>query len=227
MCGRSSLYEEPRELLESYGLPPRLSGYRPRYNIAPSQTQWAILENEDKLEVRELRWGLIPSWAGDAAIGNKLINARAETVAEKPSFRTALRKRRCVILVDGYYEWSKTPGGKTPFRFQLSSRAPFVLAGLWERWEAGDSPIESCTIITTTASESVAHVHNRMPVIMHREESLRWMRTGASVEDLLALLTPYSGDDLEMFEVSRVVNSPANDSADCVQRLRATPPVTE
>lgn len=217
MCGRSSLHEEPKELLESYGLPPRLGGYRPRFNITPSEIQWTILKDRDgKLEARGLRWGLIPSWSNDPSIGSRMINARADTVAEKPSYRDALRRGRCLVIADGYYEWAKTETGKTPFRFQMATRKPFVFAGLWDRWEKGESAIDSCTIITTDASAATAHLHHRMPVILGFEESLEWMRADATQTDILQLLRPYQKDDLEMFEVSRAVNSPKNDTAECL-----------
>jgi len=222
MCGRSSLYKEPGELLESFGLPPRLAGYQPSYNIAPSQNQWAILKRDDgSLDTRKLRWGLIPSWANDPSIGAKMINARAETLADKPSYRDALRHRRCLILTDGYYEWTKTGGGNTPIRFQMAGRKAFVLAGLWERWEKGKSPIESCTIITTAAGETTKPFHDRMPVILQHADSLKWLHADNAGTDVLALLRAYSGDDLEMFEVSRTVNNPANDTEDCVRPVRS------
>ncbi len=218
MCGRSSLFEEPQKLLESHGLSPRLVGYRPRYNIAPSQDQWAILRSGDgKLQSRALRWGFIPSWANDSSAGSRMINARAESIAEKPSFRDALHSGRCLIIADGYYEWARTAGGKTPYRFQMADRRPFVFAGLWGRWEKGQAPIESCTIITTEASSSTAHIHDRMPVILNFDDSVRWMSSNECSDDLLPLLRPYPKDDLQMYAVSRAVNNAANESAGCIQ----------
>lgn len=217
MCGRSSLHEEPSELLQAYGLPPRLGGYRPRFNIAPSETQWTILRADGKLEARGLRWGLIPSWSTNPAIGSRMINARADTIAVKPSFRDSLRRGRCLVITDGYYEWARTPAGKTPYRFCMADRKPFVFAGLWDRWSRADSVIESCTIITTEASPATAHLHNRMPAILDFDESVEWMRPDASPADLLGLLRPYEKDNLEMFEVSRVVNSPKNDTEECIR----------
>lgn len=220
MCGRSSLHEDPRDLLESYGLPPGLNGFTPRFNIAPSQLQWAILQSDEgNLEVHSLRWGLIPYWAKDASMGSRMINARAETLAEKPSFREALRRKRCLIITDGYYEWIKAADGRMPFRFQMTNRKPFVFAGLWDRWEGGESPVESCTVITTDAAPATVHIHPRMPVILPFENSMNWMQSKAADEDLLALLRPYPGDDLEIFAVSRAVNSPANDTAECIQPI--------
>jgi putative SOS response-associated peptidase YedK len=218
MCGRSSLYEEPRELLESYGLPPRLAGYRPRFNIAPSQGQWVLARAKDgAIRSRELRWGLVPSWASDPSIGAKLINARAETVTQKRSFRDSFRARRCLILADGFYEWAKTGSEKTPFRFQKTGARPFVFAGLWDRWRKDGSQLDTCTIITTRASTATAHIHDRMPVILGFDQSLRWISPEADEDELLQLLQPYGGSDLEIFEVSRAVNTPANDSDLCIQ----------
>lgn len=215
MCGRSSLHEEPKELLQAYGLPPRLGGYRPRFNIAPSEIQWTILREDGSLQARGLRWGLIPSWASDPSIGSRMINARADSIAEKPSFKDALRHGRCLIITDGYYEWVKAGAGKTPYRFCMANRKPFVFAGLWDRWSRGETPVESCTIITTDASRATAHLHNRMPAILDFEESIEWMRSDASQTELLQLLRPYESGHLEMFEVSRAVNSPKNDSEEC------------
>ncbi len=218
MCGRSSLHDEPNKLLESYGLPSRLTGYRPRFNITPSEIQWTILMNHDAiLEARGLRWGLIPSWASDPAIGARMINARADTLLEKPAFRDAFKRSRCLVMADGYYEWATTGKAKTPYRFCLRSREPFVFAGLWDRWEGSDSRIESCTIITTDASPAAAHLHHRMPVILGFDESLEWMQADASQSDLLNLLRPYPKDDLDMFEVSRTDNNPKNDTVECIQ----------
>jgi putative SOS response-associated peptidase YedK len=219
MCGRSSLHEEPARLLEAYGLPPRLPGYRPRFNITPSETQWTILRAGSNLEARGLKWGLVPSWANDPTIGSRMINARAETIAEKPSYRDALRHGRCLVITDGYYEWAKTENGKTPYRFQLAGGKPFVFAGLWDRWARGDTAIESCTIITTGAGPAASQFHPRMPVILGFEDSLRWMQPDLTARELLPLLRPYSGADLEIFEVSKAVNSPANDTEECLRAV--------
>ena len=147
-----------------------------------------------------------------------MINARAETLAEKPAFSDALERRRCVIIADGYYEWTGAGSSRTPFRFQLKNRQPFVLAGLWERWERGETSIESCTIVTTSAAPAVAHIHDRMPVILDFDASTTWLRPGSAGRDMLHLLRPYSREDLEMFPVSRAMNNPANDTEECLKR---------
>lgn len=218
MCGRSSLCEEPEDLLVSYGLSPKLEAFVPRFNIAPSQLQWAILESEaGGLEVRTLRWGLLPYWAKGSAMASRMINARSETLAWKPSFREALQRRRCLIIADGYYEWIKTINGRTPFRFQMKNRKAFVFAGLWDRWMGDGAALDSCTIVTTNAAPATAHIHPRMPVILPFADSTQWMKSKAPEGERLSLLRPYSGNDLEIFEVSRAVNSPANDTPECVR----------
>lgn len=220
MCGRSSLYEDPRELLEAYGLPPRLRDFVPRYNIAPSQDQWAIRRSPvGEMEVKPLRWGLIPSWTNDPSIGSRMINARAETITEKPAFRDALKTGRCLIIADGFYEWTRSGRAKTPYRFQIRGGKPFVFAGLWDRWNKGAEPIESCTIITTQADQNTAHIHDRVPVILEFDHSLKWMSPNSPDSELRKLLRPYSGRDLEIYAVSRAVNDAANDTPQCIEPL--------
>lgn len=169
-----------------------------------------------RLETRRLRWGLVPHWANDSMKGSNHINARVETVAEKPSFRDALRERRCLVLTDGYYEWQKSARAKTPFRIRMNGDNPFVFAGLWDTWDKGEIPVESCTIITTPSAPLTAHIHDRMPAILDFEDSIEWMRGDAGEKTVLNLLRPYTGDRLESFEVSRAVNAPANDGPECI-----------
>ncbi len=176
MCGRFTLTINPDELQQQFGLseaPP--TQLAPRYNIAPTQAVAVIANNSDrKLEL--FQWGLIPSWAKDPKIGSKMINARAETLAEKPSFRTALKRRRCLVVADGFYEWKKTGSGKTPMYIQLKDGQPFGFAGLWEAWQSPDDGlIKTCTIITTTPNALLAEIHYRMPVILPREAYDTWL----------------------------------------------------
>jgi putative SOS response-associated peptidase YedK len=191
----------------------------PRYNIAPTQLI-ATVANNNREELDLFRWGLVPSWAKDAAIGNRLINARAETLAEKPSFRAAYRRRRCLILADGFYEWQANPlgGAKTPYLVRLESGGPFAFAGLWEIWSAPDgSRLLSCTIITTRPNELVAPIHKRMPVILPPEAYDRWLSAEEEPsERLQPLLGPYPAEEMVAYPVSRVVNNPANDIPECV-----------
>ena len=233
MCGRFTnrfTWKELHERLDLIGTPLNL---RPRYNVAPSQDV-AVARAADPgaqsgagagRTLAMLRWGLIPSWAKDHAIGNKLINARSETAAEKPSFRSAFRHRRCLIPADGFYEWQRRGGTRQPWLFGLRDGAPMVFAGLWERWTVpegvaltgslaerspGDA-VETCTILTTTASQTVAPVHGRMPVILPPDAWDAWL-SGDEVP-----LGPYPADAMTAHPVSTHVNRPANDDPRCVE----------
>jgi len=219
MCGRFSLKANPNELMETFPgfeFPDELS---PRYNIAPTQPV-AVVANNGQNKVEFFHWGLIPAWAKDAAIGNKMINARAETLAEKPSFRTAYRRRRCLVLADGFYEWRKEAGSKTktPMYIGLDSGKAFAFAGLWEMWRPKEGEaILSCTIITTTPNELLEPIHNRMPVILKPEDYALWLSTQEQAPDQLsALLAPYPAAMMRAYPVSKLVNDPKNDSPECV-----------
>jgi putative SOS response-associated peptidase YedK len=222
MCGRFTLTVTPEAVMELFQLtsaPP----LQPRYNIAPSQPVAAVRAAPDGSgrELMLVRWGLIPHWAKDPAIGAKMINARAETVAEKPSFRTAFRRRRCLVPADGYYEWRKEGGQKQPYYIRMAGGGPFALAGLWEHWEGADgSVIESCAILTTDSNEVVRPIHHRMPVILPASTYQTWLdpslQGGEAVQALLAL---HPGDDLSAFPVSTHVNRPTNDDERCVAPL--------
>jgi len=194
----------------------------PRYNIAPTQPVVAVRQAASK-EARELvllRWGLIPSWADDPSIGNRLLNARAETVADKPSFRSALRSRRCLILADGFFEWQSRKGPKQPYYFRLRDERPFAFAGLWEQWSRGETPIESCTIITTQANELVRPVHERMPVILPPKVYAVWIDPEEQrTERLQSLLGPYRADEMVAYPVSMRVNSSRYDDAECIEAV--------
>ncbi|MBU8898407.1 SOS response-associated peptidase [Corallococcus sp. H22C18031201] len=224
MCGRVTVQTSPQQLVEELGLlGVRASLERPRYNLSPTQ-QMPVVPNDGARLLDAFRWGLIPSWAKDASIGNKLINARAETVAEKPSFRSALKRRRCLVLVDGWYEWKQTTKPKTPFLFRRKDGKPIALAGLWEEWTAPDTGevLRTCTVITTGPNALMAPIHDRMPVILAPEARDLWLRPEPQESaTLLPLLVPAAGDALEAYEVARVVNSPANDVPECVARVAA------
>ncbi len=218
MCGRFTLTTDIEQLEERFSFHAANLSCTPRYNIAPSQAVFTVIGDEKGSRGGLLRWGLIPSWAKDAAIGNRMINARAETVAEKPSFRRALQQRRCLILADGFYEWRQEGKKKTPLFITLTSRAPFAFAGLWETWRPPDGEaIHSCTIITTTPNTLMASIHNRMPVILAREAETTWLdRTITEPEKLLPLLVPYPETLMDAYEVALTVNSPKNDSPACI-----------
>jgi putative SOS response-associated peptidase YedK len=219
MCGRFTLTVDPGKLQEAIpGLivPEDLP---PKYNIAPSQPV-AVLSNEGENRLDFFIWGLIPSWAKDPGIGNRMINARAETLSEKPAFRAAFRRRRCLVFADGFYEWRQEPGSKvkTPMYVKLKTGDPFAFAGLWEIWHAGDgSEVRSCTIITTSPNRLVEDIHNRMPVILPRQVYAQWLTPGeVDPKQLNHLLEPYPDTEMEAYPVSRMVNSPKNDVAECI-----------
>ena len=222
MCGRFTLFVDPKDLMEAFPGFATPVEWTPRYNIAPSQPV-AVIANNGKNQIEFFRWGLIPSWAKDPKIGNRMINARAETVAEKPSFRAAYRRRRCLVLADGFYEWRKEPGqrAKTPMYIRLRSGQPFAFAGLWETWRApDDQTILSCNIITTTPNALVERIHNRMPVILEPQAYDLWLDpTEQSPEQLGVWLKPYPAAQMTAYPVSRLVNSPSNDSPDCIAPL--------
>lgn len=217
MCGRFTLSTSPDALQRAFpGLEPP-EDYRPRYNIAPTQSVLALRSQDGSTRPAWLRWGLVPSWAKDPAIGNRMINARAETVAQKPSFRTAYRQRRCLVLADGFYEWMKVGRAKVPMRIRFADDRPFTIAGLWERWAPdGAEPLETCTLITTAARPDLEEIHPRMPVILDPADRERWLDPEAESRDLEGLLKPYPGQGLEGYAVSTLVNSPANDVPDCL-----------
>jgi len=205
-------------IAEVFGLDdvPELS---PRFNIAPTQAVAAVRARADGgRELVALTWGLIPSWSKDRTIGSRMINARAETVGEKPAFRAALRARRCLVLADGFYEWQKLGTRKQPHHIRMRDGRPFAFAGLWERWTPPEGdPVESCTIITTLPNEVVAPIHDRMPAILAPADLDRWLDPG--VRDpaaVAALLRPYPAGDMTAYPVSLRVNSPGADDPSCV-----------
>ncbi len=222
MCGRFTLTVDPADLLDAFaldaGASPDLSLLGPRFNIAPTQAV-AVIPNTAPRHVELMRWGLIPSWAKDPKIGNSLINARGETVAEKPAFRSAFKRRRCLILTDGFYEWKKEAGGgKTPYYIQLAGGRPFAFAGLWEVWRPADgSELPTCTIITTAPNDVMAPLHDRMPVIVQPERYGTWLAEGERpAPELLDLIQPYAGA-MTARPVSTRVNSPRFDDPSLVE----------
>jgi putative SOS response-associated peptidase YedK len=200
----------------------------PRFNIAPGQDVAAVrLGDDGSRQLCALRWGLIPSWAKDPSIGNRLINARGETVAEKPAFRRAFEHRRCLVPADGYYEW-KTIGkglGKQPYFIRLRDDEPFALAGLWDRWQDPSGVAgETCTIVTTAANELTAPIHDRMPVIVAPDDYAVWLGPGRLEADAWERMArPYPGERMTMYPVSTRVNQPRNDSAACVEPVDMSP----
>ena len=210
MCGRYSFALEDALILERFGLRVRTAIYKARYNCAPTQNL-AVIANDTPDELRFFRWGLIPSWAKEASVGNKLINARAETVTEKPSFRNAFRNRRCLVPATGFFEW-KRDAEKTPYHIRLKNGVPFCFAGLWDQWTAADGEmIYSFTIITTSPNGLMTQIHDRMPVILDREDEHRWIAPQPD-PSLAVLLKPFPAERMEAFPVSKLVNAPRNDN---------------
>ncbi len=213
MCGRFTLTSPPESLREAFDFV-ELPNLPARANIAPGQEILAIrLGADGRRHAGWLKWGLVPFWADDAGIGNRMINARAESAADKPAFRQAFARRRCLIPADGFYEWQKRPGGgKQPYRVARRDSAPFAFAGLWERNEtAGDGPLETCTILTTEANADLAPIHPRMPVILPAEALSTWLDPQAGRAALQALLRPHPAAPLRAYPVSDRVNAVAND----------------
>ena len=216
MCGRYTLTTPGDVLAPVLGLEsaPELA---PRYNIAPSQQVPIVRAGPGRRrELAMVRWGLVPHWAKEAAIGNRLINARAETLGEKPAFRDSFRRRRCLIAADGFYEWQKLEQGKRPYLLRLADGSPFAFAGLWSSWRdpgSGD-PLETCAIVTTTPNELAATVHDRMPVILPPAAFTAWLDPDSPSP--VELLVPFPADRMTAFPVSRRVNDPSYDGPDCV-----------
>jgi len=212
MCGRYSFAVEDELIKERFGVSVRSAIYKARYNCAPSQ-ELAIISNQNPRELQFFRWGLIPFWAKDPLIGNKLINSKAETIAEKPSFKNAFQRRRCLVPADGFYEWKKNTT-KTPYRIVLTNGAPFAMAGIWEKWVSADREIiHSFSIITTEPNGLMAPIHNRMPVILLPENEKMWLNN-TNETTLQELLKPYPAEMMKVFPVSKLVNSPKNDTVE-------------
>ena len=223
MCGRFTLKTNGKKLAEAFSgvISEEPGAVEPRYNVAPSQPI-AVIANNGHQKIEYFQWGLVPSWAKDPGIGNRMINARAETLAEKSSFRTAYRRRRCLVLADGFYEWRKNADKtKTPLYIGLTSEEPFAFAGLWEWWQGGEgSEILSCTIITTTPNSLMASIHDRMPVILPAEAYAQWLDPAEQKpEQLDPLLVPYPAELMQAYPVSTLVNNPRNDVPDCIASI--------
>jgi putative SOS response-associated peptidase YedK len=222
MCGRFSLTVDPATLDQTFGDFEFPEQFAPRFNIAPSQPVLAI-PNDGRNRADFLLWGLIPSWSKDPSIANKLINARGETIAEKPSFRGSFKYKRCLILADGFYEWQAQAGSRTkiPHFIHMKDRKPFAIAGLWDEWQSPDGgALRTCTIITTEPNDLMKPLHNRMPVILHQKDYADWLDAAPRTPDsLLHLIKPFPADQMSAYPVSTLVNSPANDRAELVVPL--------
>lgn len=221
MCGRFTL-RTPMETIASLFNGLQMPPVVPRYNVAPTQQVLCVRQNRDGAnEAVELRWGLVPSWSKDLKMGARMINARGETVATKPSFRAAFKKRRCLVLADGFFEWQKVGSIKQPYYITRNDDQPFCMAGLWEFWKSTEGePVETCTIITTSANETMQTLHDRMPVILKPDDYDFWIDNQfPGIEKLETLLVPCADDQLVTRPVSTVVNKPANDTPECIEAI--------
>lgn len=219
MCGRFAFFSPREAVIAAFGADINFQS-DPRYNIAPSQevTLLRLDENGD-LRVDKYRWGLVPFWAKDPAIGNRMINARAETVAEKPAYRQSFSRRRCLVLASGFYEWRKNADGKTPFFISRADDQPFGMAGLWDEWAKGDGePLRTCTVITTPANEFMQTMHHRMPVLMDGSSAPSWLNVEALNDALLSMLLGPQTVELQAWPVGKSVNNPINDNVGLIQR---------
>ena len=220
MCGRFAFYSPSEATAALFGARGSLV-MKPRYNIAPTQDIAAIRNDEEGgRELTALRWGLVPFWAKDPSIGNRMINARAETVAEKPAFRAAYRRRRCLVLADGFYEWYKEGSGKTPYFITQADDTPFAFAGLWEHWQSkeSDDVIESATLLTAAANDFMATLHHRMPVILDQNAADRWL---AGDDDAIEYALAH-GPRLKAYPVDRHVNNPRNEGVNLIDAAGET-----
>ncbi|MDT3415155.1 MULTISPECIES: SOS response-associated peptidase [Brevibacillus] len=221
MCGRFTLVTDPEKLMSRFHLQEIPFDLKPRYNIAPGQQIPAILADGGRRRIGQLRWGLVPSWAQDDKIGYKMINARAETLQEKPAFRRLFERKRCMIPADGFFEWKQMDGRKQPMRITMRDGEPFAFAGLFDTWTAPDGQkLHTCTIITTRPNEVVADIHDRMPVILRPEDEDLWLDREKYDPDLLqSLLVPFDPGQMRAYPVSAIVGSPKNDFPACIEEV--------
>lgn len=221
MCGRFTLVADPEKVMNRFQLQEIPFDLKPRYNIAPGQPIPVILDDSGRRRIGPLRWGLVPAWASDEKIGYKMINARAETLLEKPAFRRLFERKRCIIPADGFYEWKQMDRGKQPMRITMKNGEPFAFAGLFDTWTRPDGErLHTCTIITTRPNQVVADIHDRMPVILRPEDEDLWLDREKYDPDLLqSLLVPYDAGQMRAYPVPTLVGSPKNDVPACITEI--------
>lgn len=222
MCGRYMLARDAQTLAAEFDMAPP-AGLTPRYNIAPSQPVLIVRQEDQRRYAALVKWGLVPFWADDLKIGNRLLNARSETVASKPAFRAAFKQRRCLVPADGYYEWQTRAGAKQPFLIAPTNQQCCAIAGVWERWERAGNVLESCALLTCAANETLRVIHDRMPVVIARSDYADWLDPQATASTLCALLRPAADDWFTTLAVSMRVNSPRHDSGACIEPLARAP----
>jgi putative SOS response-associated peptidase YedK len=216
MCGRFSLITTVRALEEHFSAKSEMQEFTSRFNVAPSQSM-PIVTNQDPGHLISARWGLVPSWAKDVKIGNRLINARSETVNEKPAFRASFRHKRCLVPATHFFEWKKTNGAKKPFAVHMKDAKLFSFAGLWSEWKSAKEIIVSFSIITCPPNALMSKIHDRMPVILKKRDEQKWLQE-TDMAKLQKLLVPYAGK-MQAYEVSTLVNSPRNDVREVLVRV--------
>ena len=222
MCGRYSLFADFREIEERFGEATfEEDEYEESYNIAPSQMVLSVINDGVKNRLGYLKWGLVPSWAKDSKVGFKMINARAETVHEKPSFREAFKKKRCLIVADSFYQWKRTENRKVPMRIKMKNNELFAMAGLWESWKSPSGElVHTCTILTTEPNDLMSTIHDRMPVILKQKDEQSWLNPKVkTIDELKPFLIPLENGLLEAYEVSDKVNSPKNNASDLIVKV--------
>jgi putative SOS response-associated peptidase YedK len=219
MCGRFVLYRNLEEIKEAFSIQQVRWEPEPSYNIAPTQDVAVVVRREEGNSLEKMRWGLIPFWAKDPKIGSRMINARSETLSEKPSFKRPFKNQRCLVIADGFFEWAKTEHGKVPTFIRSTSQRPLGLAGLYDVWESPQGEtITSCTIVTTSPNDFMQPIHDRMPLILPRSQETAWLDPATPhINEWLSALAPYPNQEMEAYEVSRRVNSPENNSVECIQ----------
>ncbi len=226
MCGRYSIFSESNILAKHFGVFPSTEKLAPHYNACPIQLLPIILNENNQRIVKLFKWGLVSSWAKDPSFGNKMINARAETLQQKPAFKKLLKNRRCIIPADGFFEWRKTSLGKKPMYFFLASKNPFAFAGLWDSWKGSDGKIiNTFTIITTEPNSLLQNIHSRMPVILLPEKVAAWLDDSSTGEKLSELLCPYPTKLMVSYSVSKEVNSPTNNHPSLIKPIPPEEPL--
>lgn len=219
MCGRYTIAVSAEQLLAEFGIEPP-AGFEPRYNVAPQQDVPVIgVGSDEKPRFALVRWGLVPGWAESPGAVKSTINARAETLLERPTFRDPFLRQRCLVIADGFFEWKRQDGTKQPWWFRLEDGRPFAFAGLWDRWQGAEQTLYSCAIVTTRANDTVSPVHDRMPVILDRQARDRWLDPDSPPGELNTLLAPLPDGVLAGTPVSTAVNSVANDSPECIRAV--------
>jgi len=219
MCGRFQLSVKGKHINERFNVEVYDDFYRPSFNCAPSQNL-AVISNMEAKKLSFFSWGLIPFWAKDEKFGNKLINSKAETITEKPSFKNSFRQKRCLVICNGFYEWKKENNKKTPYRIFLKNNELFSMAGIWDTWKDGEGrPINSFSIITTTPNSLMKNIHHRMPVILRKEDEKKWLGK-TDQNELLKLLKPFEDKLMDAYPISELVNSPINNSPEIIKKIK-------